>query len=161
MLSKTAEHAVRAVIVLAREYGSRPVSAEEIAAILGAPQNYLSKTLNALARRGVLTSARGPNGGFSLAVSPDRLTVADVVDVFAATNVTSARCVLRDGKCDPSHPCAAHLRWTELTSTAREPLLRTTISELCETQGATAGAGVTTMTVGPTKRIPSHRGRTI
>ena len=137
MLSRTAEYAVRAVIVLAREYGHRAVSADEIASILGAPHNYLSKTLNALARRGILTSARGPGGGFSLAVAPDVLTVADIVEVFADANASDARCLLRDAPCDPAHPCATHGRWTALTRSAREPLLRTAISELSGVNGST------------------------
>lgn len=141
MLSRTAEYAVRAVIVLAREYGQRAVSADEIASILGAPHNYLSKTLNALTRRGVLTSARGPGGGFSLAVAPDVLTVADIVEVFADAHVDDARCVLRDSPCDPADPCLAHGRWTALTRSAREPLLRTVISELSGVNGSTGVGG--------------------
>lgn len=141
MLSRTAESAVRAALVLAREYGHRAVSAEEIASILGAPRNYLSKTLNALARRGILTSARGPGGGYALAVSPDVLTVADIVEVFADANVAGARCVLLDAPCDPAHPCAAHERWTKVTSEARKPLMRTTLGELRDATGSTVSAG--------------------
>ena len=140
MLTRTAEHAVRAVIVLARAYGTRPVSADEIASLLGAPHNYLSKTLNALARRGILTSVRGPGGGFALAVAPDLLTVADIVDVFADANIPGARCVLRNALCDPTNPCSAHPRWAEITRLAREPLLRTAISELCGGNSATLEA---------------------
>ena len=140
MLSRTAEYAVRAVIVLAREYGERAVSADEIASILGAPHNYLSKTLTALARRGILTSTRGPGGGFSLAVAPDVLTVADIVEVFAEHSTGTARCVIRDSACDPGNPCSAHRRWTELTLSAREPLLRTALSELCGTKDSNAVA---------------------
>ena len=131
MLSRTAGYAVRAVIVLARAYGERAISADEIASILGAPHNYLSKTLNVLARHGVLKSVRGPGGGFSLAVAPNVLTVADIVGLFGDGNVHAVRCVLRDSECDAGQPCAAHQRWTELTLDAREPLLRTAISELC------------------------------
>ena len=140
MLSRTTEYAVRAVIVLAREYGQRAVSADEIASILGAPHNYLSKTLNALARRGILTSARGPGGGISLAVAPDVLTVADIVEVFADANASGARCLLRDAACDSAHPCTAHRRWTDITQNAREPLLRTAISELSGVSGSTVVA---------------------
>ena len=134
MLSRTAEYAVRAVIVLAAHYGKRAVSADDIASLLGAPRNYLSKTLNTLVRRGVLTSARGPGGGFSLAVAPQVLTVGDVVEVFADARPDGARCLLRDAACDQTRPCSAHLRWTEVTTGAREPLLRTTIGELCAEQ---------------------------
>ncbi|MEP6999853.1 MAG: Rrf2 family transcriptional regulator [bacterium] len=133
MLTRTAEYAVRAVIVLARHYGERAVSADEIASVLGAPRNYLSKTLNALARRGILTSARGPGGGFSLAIAPENLTVADVIDVFADSRPEGMRCLLADVACDPEHPCSAHERWTQITIDARQPLLRSVISDLCDT----------------------------
>jgi Rrf2 family protein len=131
MLSRTEEYAVRAVVLLATHYGQRAVNADDVASILGAPHNYMSKTLNALARHGILMSARGPGGGFSLAVAPNILTVADVVDVFADARPIGARCLLADAMCDPTRPCSAHFRWTELTVAAREPLLRTTIGELC------------------------------
>ena len=130
MLSRTAEHAVRAVILLARHYGERIVSAEEISTYLGAPRNYLSKTLNVLVRAGILSSARGPGGGFALAVAPDVLTVADVVDVFAERRPDGMRCLLEDAPCDPLHPCSAHRRWSQVTIGAREPLLRTVIGDL-------------------------------
>lgn len=143
MLSRTVEYAVRAVIVLARHYGERLVSADEIASILGAPRNYLSKTLNTLTRRGILTSARGPGGGYALAVAPGELSVADIADVFADVTPVIARCLLADTPCDPTHPCAVHRRWTDITLSAREPLLRTAIAELCGSgrQHATSAAG--------------------
>ena len=140
MLSRTAGYGVRAVILLARAYRQRVVSAEEIASTLGAPHNYMAKTLNALARRGVLTSVRGPGGGFSLAVAPDVLTIADIVVVFADVNADGARCLLRDAECDAEHPCTAHPRWTALTFEARQPLLRTTVSELCGAKAPAAAA---------------------
>ena len=138
MLSRTADYAVRAVVLLARHYGERLVSADEIASALGAPRNYMSKTLNALVRRGLLTSMRGPGGGFALAISPDTLSVATVVDVFADTRPAVARCLLEDRPCDPDAPCSAHRRWKSITHMAREPLVGTTIGELCGTHRSTS-----------------------
>ncbi len=157
MLSRTAEHAVRAVVVLAREYGVRALSAEKLASIVGAPRNYLSKTLNVLARRGLLTSARGPGGGFSLAVSPDVITVADIVEVFTDANTPGTRCLLRNAPCDPAHPCSSHQRWTELTAAGSEPLMRTTVGELRDAKGATADTAM--MTRRSEVRTPSRKER--
>ena len=130
---------MRAVVLLARHYGERPVSADEIASRLGAPRNYLSKTLNALTHRGILTSARGPGGGYALAIAPNALSVADIADVFADAKPGGARCLLDDSLCDPTHPCSAHRRWTEIALNAREPLLRTAIGELCADEHGTNG----------------------
>jgi len=131
MLSRTADYAVRAAVLLARHHGERLVGADEIASVVGAPRNYMAKTLNALVRRGVLTSMRGPGGGFALAVSPDALSVATVIDVFADTRPVVARCLLEDRPCDPDAPCSAHRRWMTITRIARDPLLTTTIGDLC------------------------------
>ena len=131
MLPRTAEYAVRAAVLLARHYGERLVSADEIATVVGAPRNYLSKTLNTLVRSGVLTSMRGPGGGFALAKTPDLISVAEVIDVFADAQPRPQRCLLEDRPCDALFPCAAHRRWVTITRIAREPLVATTIGELC------------------------------
>jgi Rrf2 family protein len=138
MLSRTADYAVRAVVLLARHHGERLVSADEIASVLGAPRNYMSKTLNALARRGVLTSMRGPGGGFALAIPPDDLSVATVIDVFADTRPVVARCLLEDRPCSLDAPCSAHRHWMTITRISREPLVGTTIGELCGTHRGTS-----------------------
>jgi Rrf2 family protein len=129
MLSTTSDYALRAILVLARRHGGRPVRADEIADATGAPRNYLAKTLNALAKAGVVTSARGPLGGFALAVEPEALTLARVVDCFDEPQPRT-RCMLGTGPCDPDHPCAAHHGWTAITAARREPLAKTTIADL-------------------------------
>lgn len=130
ILPRTAEYAVRAAVLLARHYGERLVSAAEVATALGAPRNYLSKTLNTLVHSGVLISMRGPGGGFALAKTPDLLSVAEVIDVFGDTPPVASRCLLEDRPCDALFPCAAHRRWSTITRIAREPLVTTTIGDL-------------------------------
>jgi Rrf2 family protein len=115
--------------VLARANTGERVSAEEIARVTGAPQNYLSKTLNALAKAGIVTSARGPLGGFGLAVAPRDLTVARIADAFADAPRPHT-CLLGSRPCNLAHPCAAHLRWSAIARTAREALANTSVADL-------------------------------
>jgi Rrf2 family iron-sulfur cluster assembly transcriptional regulator len=129
MLSATADHALRATLVLARRYGAGPVRAEEIADATGAPRNYLSKTLYALVKAGLVTSARGPTGGFTLAVAPDALTLAQVIDCFDEPRAQT-RCLLGTGPCNAVRPCVAHHRWSAISATQRAPLTTTTIADL-------------------------------
>lgn len=132
MLSLTADHAIRALLVLARGEAGRPMRADEIASATGAPQNYMAKTLNALAKAGLVMSARGPAGGFALAVSAESITLDDVIRVFDTPRPHS-RCMLGSGPCDPQHPCAAHDAWTALMQARRLPLIETTIAKLLGT----------------------------
>ena len=139
MLSSTADYALRAILFLARTDGRGLVRAEEIAEAIGAPRNYLSKTLHLLGRAGIVTSSRGPQGGFALAVPPDELTLARVVDLFDEPRVRP-RCMLGTAPCDPEHPCAVHHRWTAITRAQREPLTTTTVADLLAS-GAAAAVG--------------------
>ncbi|HEX8907182.1 MAG TPA: Rrf2 family transcriptional regulator [Longimicrobiaceae bacterium] len=127
MLSSTADYALRAILLLARHEGA--MNADEVARATGAPRNYMAKTLNALAKAGIVSSARGPRGGFTLACAPESLTIARVIDCFDEPR-PQRRCLLGAAPCDPAHPCAAHGRWTEIRNARRTPLAHTTVAEL-------------------------------
>ena len=129
VLSKTGDYALRALLVLARRGVGRPLSAEMLAELTGAPANYMGKTLHALARAGLVRGTRGPTGGFALVVAPEAITISRIADVFAEAP-RLRRCLLGTGDCDAANPCAAHHRWTRVASATREPLTTTTLADL-------------------------------
>jgi Rrf2 family protein len=128
-LSQTAEHALRAVLYLARQPNGNRIPAESIADALSAPRNYLSKTLGVLTKAGLVTSARGPNGGFRLAVPAGELTLARVVQPFMDSTVSGV-CLAGEGDCDASNPCRAHEQWAAVQAELLAPMERTTIADL-------------------------------
>ena len=75
-LPQTAEYALRAVCYIAEHEVDGPVPVSEVAASLGAPQNYLSKTLHRLGTLGVLSSVRGARGGYTLAARGSDIRLA-------------------------------------------------------------------------------------
>ena len=129
MLSTTADHALRAVLFLARRPGNAVTSAADVADAIGAPRNYLSKTLNALTRAGVTVSVPGRHGGFALAVPPHRLTLHRLITVFDDTSA-SGRCLLGDRPCRGDQACAVHQRWTHIQRAHDVALKSTTIADL-------------------------------
>jgi Rrf2 family protein len=56
------------------------MSAAEIARKAQVPVDYLAKILQSLQRKGILSSKRGLNGGYSLILSPQELSLLDVVN---------------------------------------------------------------------------------
>lgn len=142
MLSQTAEHALRALLFLARQEPETPVSADRIADALGAPRNYLGKTLHALTRAGFVEGVRGPAGGYRLTADPARLSVADLI---AAVDDPGRRtvCLLGDRPCDDGEPCPAHRRWTALERATQALLQRTTLTDLIEPGVGADGAPAT------------------
>lgn len=127
VLSKTADYALRALLVLARS--DRAVTADEIAGLTGAPANYLGKTLGTMARAGLVRAARGRTGGFSLAATADSITVARIAQVFSEPR-EHRQCLLGTGRCNAADPCGAHHRWKRLMAAVSEPLEATTIADL-------------------------------
>lgn len=126
-LSSTAQQAIHAVLSIARARGE-PLRVGMIAAATDLPRNYLSKTLHALARAGVLTSERGPRGGFRLARAPGRVTLAAVIAPFVRPG--QKRCLLGRPTCGDANPCRAHQQWSEVAATMEEYFRTTTIAHL-------------------------------
>jgi Rrf2 family iron-sulfur cluster assembly transcriptional regulator len=129
MLSSTSDYALRAILVLAQASDGRPLRADQIARATGSPANYLAKTLNALAKAGLVSSTRGPFGGFVLAVPAEKLTLARIIDCFDEPR-PQTRCLLGNAPCDQRHPCTAHQRWTTIKNARRAPLADTTVADL-------------------------------
>ena len=129
MLSSTSDYALRAILVLAQAEHGQPMRAAAIARATGSPANYRGKTLNALAKAGLVASARGPMGGFTLLVPADKLSLARIVDCFEETR-PNTRCLLGNRPCDGRHPCRAHVRWNAVLAARRSALADTTVADL-------------------------------
>jgi Rrf2 family protein len=129
MLSQTAQYALRTVVLIASRAPGEVVRVEEIAAELGVPRNYLSKTLHQLARAGVLRSTRGRGGGFQLAVPAARLRLARVIEPFDRL-ADGPTCLLGRVACSDRHPCAAHERWKRASGTVAAFFRDTTVADL-------------------------------
>ncbi len=127
-LNSTAQNALRAVLYLADHAADGPVRVDDIATSLRSPRHYLSKTLHALARAGVLRSARGPKGGFQLADPPDRLALSRVVGPFAPAG--ERRCLVGRADCGNAHPCLAHHRWVRVAAIVEDFFGQTTVADL-------------------------------
>lgn len=130
ILSRTGEYALRAVLFLARHVDRGPTRVEDISRSISVPRNYLSKILHELGRAGVLTSSRGPRGGFVLARPANDLTLEEIIGHFDPLD-DRRQCVLgREGGCSDSDPCAAHGRWSELSQRVVSFFRETTVAEL-------------------------------
>ena len=129
ILSQTAVYALKAILCLAEEQPERRLRVDDIASRLGVPRNYLSKIMHALARDGVLTSSRGPGGGFSLARPAIDVSLSDVVEPFGGASFESG-CLLGRPECNDANPCAAHERWKGVVTSVRSFMDDTSIADL-------------------------------
>ena len=129
-LSSTAQQAVHAVLCIASGADHGPIRVDEIAGVLGCPRNYLSKTLHALVRAGVLRSERGPKGGFQLSAAPETTMLAQVIAPFEP--VGERRCLLGRPKCSDRHPCLLHERWLRVAAPVDAFFTNTSVASLLD-----------------------------
>ena len=132
ILSRTAVYAIRAMLHLAEQEQSMPVRADDVADALGIPRNYLSKILHTLARRGLLESSRGPNGGFRLTQPSKDMTLLSVVQCFSE-DMGKIHCLLGRAECLDEDPCPAHASWKGVAAAIRVFFHDTTVADLIKT----------------------------
>ena len=79
LVSRKGILAIAAVIDVAINAGSRPVSAKALAARHKLPPRHLEPVLQALVRDGILKGVRGPHGGYELARERKRISADDIL----------------------------------------------------------------------------------
>jgi Rrf2 family transcriptional regulator, iron-sulfur cluster assembly transcription factor len=111
IFSSTCQHALRALIYLSVQEDRWPVLVREIAEAENIPRPFLSKILHELNKRGLVTSSKGPGGGYSLASSPSTIRLSDIVKAVDGAMDMDATCVLGLDMCRDDAPCALHEFW--------------------------------------------------
>jgi Rrf2 family protein len=129
VITKTGLHAVRAMVALARLPEGAYAGAVNVARAIRAPQNYLGKLLQTLAREGLVQSQKGLGGGFRLARDPRSISLFDVVEPIEQISRWSG-CILGHPQCADDVPCAIHDRWKGVRNASLRLLQRTTIADL-------------------------------
>ncbi len=76
-ISAKVDYAVRALCTLAAS--ETPLTSESLAQSQGLPAKFLESILNDMRRAGLLTSQRGPDGGYRLARPATEISVADII----------------------------------------------------------------------------------
>ena len=129
-LSTKGRYAVMAMTDLAGRGGDRAVSVAEIADRQQISQAYLEQIFARLRRRGIVTSHRGPGGGYRLARPAAETTVADVV-IAVDEPLRAIRCgggktgCMKDGA-----RCLTHDLWEETGRHLRDYLASVSLADV-------------------------------
>ncbi len=101
MISKKAKYALKALKVLAEEFGKGPVLISYISEREKIPKKFLEAILLDLRNNGVLQSQKGKGGGYLLRIPPEEVTFSKVIRVIDGP-ISPTLCVSLHfyGKCD-------------------------------------------------------------
>ncbi len=132
MFSKTCEYAIRAMIFIAQKSkNGNKVGIKEIANGIGSPEHFIAKILQELARRRLLQSLKGPNGGFYLNEEAFKYSLADIVKVIDGDNLFTG-CGLGLKQCSESHPCPIHHEFKSIRKNMQTMLEKAKLGEFTE-----------------------------
>lgn len=108
MLTNAGKYAIRAVIYLAIHSSSKKkMGAKEVADELEIPQPYLAQLLRKLTTDKLISSSKGPGGGFFLDKNNLEHTLWDVITAIDG-EYRFDDCFLGLSKCDNTNPCPIH-----------------------------------------------------
>lgn len=112
---------------------ARPGEALELTGVarrFDLPESALAKSFQALVRAGVLSSRRGPNGGYRLDRPPREVTLAEVIEALGGSDRRRGRCLLEERDCSAGGTCALHAAAVEADERMRTELRSLTLADL-------------------------------
>lgn len=133
MLSKTAEYALRATIYIARKATEdNKLVIEEVAKAIDSPRSFTAKILQMLSQDNcVVSSTRGPRGGFYLTDRARRLPVKAVLEAVGEYGFIT-KCVLGLQECTETRPCPMHTRYKAIRKDLKHMFEHTSIQQLVD-----------------------------
>lgn len=127
-LTTKGRYAVTAMLDLALNAREAPVSLADISERQGISLSYLEQLFAKLRRNELVSSVRGPGGGYQLARAASDI---QIVQVIAAVDesVDATRCKGK-GNCQGGETCLTHYLWCELSNQIHEFLSGITLGNL-------------------------------
>ena len=134
MLSNTSKYAIRAVIYLALYAGEeKKIGIKKISKDLNIPTPFLGKILQTLAKHKLLSSTKGPHGGFGLGKPAKEINLIDIVDLIDGQDIFK-KCLVRMEDCseDENEQCSLHNKYSEIRKNLLNLFQHEKISDLID-----------------------------
>lgn len=120
---------MRAVFFIAhRTDNGRRVGIKEIAEGIHSPEPFLAKIMQDLSRKGIVQSAKGPNGGFYMDEETLKRPLSDVVKAVDGDGIFTG-CAMGLEYCSESNPCPLHHEFKAIRNNIQRMLHDTPIAD--------------------------------
>jgi len=132
MFSKACEYGVRAVIYIwSHSKEEKKLGVKEICKEIDAPEYFTAKVLQSLAKQGIISSTKGPNGGFFIDKDQEELRLIDLVIAIDGNGIFEG-CGLGLKLCSEENPCPIHNEFKDVRDRLSKMLTKMTLKDLSE-----------------------------
>jgi len=131
VIRRNTDYALRAMLHLAAQWKQEPVSTREVASKEDISYQLACKLMQKLHKAELVRSCMGPRGGFSLARSPSRISLLEVIEAIQGP-VNLNRCLLNVDECPRQPVCPVTKRLSELQEYINAYLCSATLGQLLE-----------------------------
>jgi len=130
MFSKACKYAINSMIFLATvpEQKER-ASLKEIATAINSPEAFTAKILQVLVREKLLSSIKGPHGGFKISEQGKKVPLYRIVQAIDGDAIFSG-CVLGLPECSEEKPCAFHNKFKAIREHLTGTMMTTTLEDM-------------------------------
>jgi len=128
-ITRQADYALRAAKYLAGLTPNQKTSTSEIARIMQIPPSFLAKILSQLALSGIVYTARGANGGVSLARPATDVNVLEILEAIDG-QITMSECTVNTNFCPFTPDCSLRDLWCGARDELVNKLRKTTLSQI-------------------------------
>lgn len=153
MLSNASKYAILSTLYLAEHSNEeRKISVKEIAESIEVPSPFLAKLFQQLVRGKIISSSKGPHGGFYLSEKNKKKNVLDIIDNIDGLNKLNG-CFMGLHECDSANPCPVHFIVVPFKNNILEKFRDLTIIEFAQ-EISDKGALLTLKNVIPAPKEP-------
>ncbi|MBL8067121.1 MAG: Rrf2 family transcriptional regulator [Armatimonadetes bacterium] len=129
------EYGLRCLVSLARRGPGASMTIPEISEVEGLTASHVAKILGILRRSGFVTSTRGQQGGYQLAMKPREMVLRDVLSPLGGRLFGEEFCARHTGiqaACVHETDCALRPLWTGVQQAVDGVLGRYTVQDLLD-----------------------------
>src|SRR5690606_40689300 len=134
MLSKKTKYAIKALIVLGRNYGKEPMQILRIAEAERIPKKFLEQILLEMRNAGILYSKKGAGGGYSLNKAPEDIRLSQVMRLIdgpiALLPCVSLNFYRSCDECKMEHACGIRDTFVDVRNAMLQILNDTSIADI-------------------------------
>jgi len=134
-ISTKGRYGLRILLDLAIHQNKGPVNLGDISQRQGISEKYLWQVINLAKASGLISSTRGPKGGYTVAKPADQITILEIITALEGP-IILVDCLDKAESCERNASCVTRDVWTQIERSMKKAMSSITLQDLVEKQEA-------------------------